>query len=320
MENIIDRVINEIVWRLTYSRKGTRASEASELSHSQQAAPSPQQAASPPQAAQSAFAADTAPVAEPPMAETTEQADDRIESEAAETFLARKLQLVVAEARVELDGAVELVAQLRTSADGFSQRIAAMGERLDELGSGLNAHDPVPNLAHPQPVPAADVAAGFAPPMAQAPPEQPAAMAPPPPPAPAPPPPAPLTQQAPQAPPSFPDPSPYEAEQVAANPSRTLSLTISSLSNLTVVSVVEAALLRIVGVREVALRQLQGRQAVLEVRLDDGTELISGLRKSLPIAFDVTESSDHSLGISLSYSEAHSQVTNGGGGAGTTLA
>jgi hypothetical protein len=93
---------------------------------------------------------------------------------------------------------------------------------------------------------------------------------------------------------------------------QTISLTVSSLSNLTVVSVVEAALLRIPGVREVALRQLQGREAVLEVRLDEGTGLISGLRQSLPIAFDVTESSDQSLTISLSYSAEQPQAANGG--------
>jgi hypothetical protein len=110
------------------------------------------------------------------------------------------------------------------------------------------------------------------------------------------------------------------AAEAAVPQTRTVSLTVASLSNLTVVSVVEAALLRITGVREVALRQLQGRKAILEVRLDEGTGLISGLRKSLPLAFDVTESSDHTLEITLSYVAAQPQPTNGGGGAGPALA
>jgi hypothetical protein len=225
-----------------------------------------------------------------------------------------QLQGIVAEAREQLNAAALVVAEMRESADGFTLRISTMGQRLNDLDRAIEAST-------------MSWAAQPAAPWAAAPP--------PPPPAPAPPPPAPPAPpaagfaQPPAADPLMAAPAAAPAPEAAAVPAagqyaytmpeyeapittQTISLTVSSLSNLTVVSVVEAALLRIPGVREVALRQLQGREAVLEVRLDEGTGLISGLRKSLPIAFDVTESSDQSLSISLSYSAAQPQTANGG--------
>ena len=297
MESIIDRVINEIAWRLTGGAKAARAARA---------APSPPPAPPPPGAE---------PALEPPQSQQRTPVQAQPEPEESyppgmrqeDDVVNRELEMVLAEARRELDAAALIVAELRESADGFTVRISAMGQRLDEIGGRLTAQrQSVREQVAPTPPPP--------PPTAYAPPPEPPApqqQAPLPPQQQAPPPP-PQPQAAPPPPPP-PYVAPPQPEQRAAATVKTVSLTVAALANLTVVSVVETALLRIPGVREVTLRQLLGREAVLDVRLDDGTELIAGLRHSLPLAFDVTDSSEDSLAISLTHPEAHSQLANGGG-------
>ncbi|HTR75120.1 MAG TPA: hypothetical protein VMH33_07650 [Solirubrobacterales bacterium] len=220
--------------------------------------------------------------------------------EPTDVLVDRELQRVVGEARQELNAAVVIVAELRASADGFAERISATSARLDQFEGWLAAAEAPAPVAVPPQAPNVQAPPAVAPQM----------------------PPEPIFAPAAPVPPVYEGADQFatEAAVPAAPITRTVSLTVAGLSNLTVVSVVEAALLRIPGVREVALRQLQGRKAILEIRLDEGTGLISGLRKSLPIAFDVTDSSDHSLEIALSYAGAQPQTTNGGGGAGSTLA
>lgn len=300
MESIIDRVINEIVWRLTSSGRSTRGARAEQ----------PQAKVSPPQQQQQ--------VAPPPIAQPQPSAPAAPEPAEMALELEQELQRAVTEARQELDAAQVIVAELRESADGFAERIAAMSQRLDSLHTSFDSPE------------AQSQAAPAEPPLAATPPQSPPAQQAPPPQPPAPvaePQPSPLAAEVPQPqpepqwmPPTPQDPGQFVAEQAVADPTRVVSLSVASLPNLTVVSVIEAALLRIPGIREVALRQLQGHKAIIDVRLDEGTSLITGLRKSLPVAFDVTESSNHSLEISLSYAQAQTQPTNGGGGAGTALA
>jgi hypothetical protein len=343
MESIIDRVINELVFRLTNSGRSGRSGNAA--AERAQAAPAAQPTVQQQEATISP--APSAPQDQPtaqapatPQAQPTPQAqsvspphlsqpmpEPTRPPESTDALVERELQRVVGEARQELDAAVVIVAELRASADGFSERIAATSERLDGFDSWLDS----------APAPQAQAPAAQPPTLAQPEVSRPAQ---------APQVPVPQAQHEPWgnveaapaelipsvepepafvSPAAVPVPPVYSgADQFAAEAAvvqtRTVSLTVASLSNLTVVSVVEAALLRINGVREVALRQLQGRKAILEVRLDEGTGLISGLRKSLPLAFDVTESSDHSLEITLSYVAVQPQPTNGGGGAGTALA
>ncbi len=317
MESIIDRVINEIAWRLTGGAKAARAARAAE--------PSPPPAPMPPRA-------EPTP---PPQAEPEAQESYPPDMRQEDDVVNRELEMVLAEARRELDAAALIVAELRESADGFTVRISAMGQRLDEIGGRLMAQRQSvrEQVAPPPPPPPPPIA--YAPPPPEAPsPQQPPAAPPPqqqpqaptqqqPPPPPAQPqqqptPPLEISAGFVQAQATEPPPPPYVAppeqrQDAAVTQVRTVSLTVAALANLTVVSVVETALLRISGVREVTLRQLLGREAVLDVRLDDGTELIAGLRHSLPLAFDVTESSEDSLAISLTHPEAHSQLANGGG-------
>jgi hypothetical protein len=350
MESIIDRVINELVFRLTNSGRSARSGNSVAEQQQAQIAPQPtpqrqeatispaprapqaqptSQAPAPPQAPPAPQVQSGPPSqSSQPMPEPTPQ------PETTDALVERELQRVVAEARQELDAAVVIVAEIRASADGFSERIAATSERLDGFDSWLDSA-PAPQPQAPAQAPAAQPPAPVQPQVSVPVPPAPQVSAPP------------VQHEpwghvetAPDAPDEFvpqapepnlaphaatPVPAVYPgADQFAAEAAvpqtRTVSLTVASLSNLTVVSVVEAALLRITGVREVALRQLQGRKAILEVRLDEGTGLISGLRKSLPLAFDVTESSDHTLEITLSYVAAQPQPTNGGGGAGPALA
>lgn len=316
MDNIIDRVIDELVRRLTSPRRAARLATAQAgPSEPAQGPPSPQPPLGASQPMQPPLTV-SQPSPQPPLGAPAQQPPLAASQPAishdpyVEARMAREqLQGIVAEAREQLNAAALVVAEMRESADGFYLRISTMGQRLNDLDRAIEA-----STTSWAPQPAAPWAAA------------------PPPPPPAPPPPAPPAAgfaQPPAADPLMAAPAAAPAPEAAAVPAagqyaytmpeyeapittQTISLTVSSLSNLTVVSVVEAALLRIPGVREVALRQLQGREAVLEVRLDEGTGLISGLRKSLPIAFDVTESSDQSLSISLSYSAAQPQAANGG--------
>lgn len=89
------------------------------------------------------------------------------------------------------------------------------------------------------------------------------------------------------------------SEFAPAAPQRTVSVTIRPLHDVSRVRVVETAFLAIDGVESVALQTLSGDSAQLEVRAGEDVALISGLRRTLGLAFDINESDNSSFTIAL---------------------
>lgn len=87
-------------------------------------------------------------------------------------------------------------------------------------------------------------------------------------------------------------------------PLRTVSVTIAPLHDVSRVRVVEDALGEIDGVESTALHTLRGDEAHLEVKAHEGVPLITGLRRTLPLAFDISESDDSSFTIALAQPRA----------------
>jgi hypothetical protein len=86
---------------------------------------------------------------------------------------------------------------------------------------------------------------------------------------------------------------------VPSAPVHTVDVTISPLHDVSRVRVVEAAFAAIDGVEAVSLQTLSGNTAQLEVMAREDVALISGLRRTLQLAFDVSESNDSSFTIAL---------------------
>jgi tetrahydromethanopterin S-methyltransferase subunit G len=82
-------------------------------------------------------------------------------------------------------------------------------------------------------------------------------------------------------------------------PTHKIKMTISPLTDVAHVSVVEAALRAIVGVEAVTLQSLKGDGAELEVDVQEDVSLIGGLRRTLPVAFDVNDADNSSFTLSL---------------------
>mgnify|MGYP007082186486 CR=1 FL=1 len=74
---------------------------------------------------------------------------------------------------------------------------------------------------------------------------------------------------------------------------------VRPLHDLSLARVVEDALVNTEGVEEASLRELRGDSATIDTKVGDGVSLISSLRRKLPVAFDVTESSSDSVTIAL---------------------
>jgi len=87
-------------------------------------------------------------------------------------------------------------------------------------------------------------------------------------------------------------------------PLRTVSVTIAPLHDVSRVRVVEDALGEIDGVESTSLNTLRGDEAHLEVKAHEGVPLITGLRRTLPLAFDISESDDSSFTIALAQPRA----------------
>jgi hypothetical protein len=95
---------------------------------------------------------------------------------------------------------------------------------------------------------------------------------------------------------------------VAATPSVTefelpsggdVRVVVRPLHDLSLARVVEDALANTEGVEEASLRELRGDSATIDTKVGEGVSLISSLRRKLPVAFDVTESSSDSVTIAL---------------------
>lgn len=74
---------------------------------------------------------------------------------------------------------------------------------------------------------------------------------------------------------------------------------VRPLHDLSMARVVEDALVNTDGVEEASLRELRGDSATIDTKVTDGVSLIASLRRKLPVAFDVTESSNDSVTIAL---------------------
>lgn len=97
---------------------------------------------------------------------------------------------------------------------------------------------------------------------------------------------------------SLPSPNPHVEVDPSA-PLRTVGVTIKPLHDVSKVRVVEAAFDAIDGVESAALQTISGEMAHLEVEAREDVQLISGLRRTLQVAFDVSESDDSSFTIAL---------------------
>lgn len=87
-------------------------------------------------------------------------------------------------------------------------------------------------------------------------------------------------------------------------PLHTVEVTIAPLHDVSRVRVVEDAFGAIDGVESTSLQTLRGDAAHLEVRAHEGVPLIAGLRRTLQLAFDVSESDDSSFTIALAQPRA----------------
>jgi hypothetical protein len=94
------------------------------------------------------------------------------------------------------------------------------------------------------------------------------------------------------------------AEVDPSTPLRTVEVTIAPLHDVSRVRVVEDAFGAIDGVESTSLQTLRGDAAHLEVQAHDGVALIAGLRRTLQLAFDVSESDDSSFTIALAQPRA----------------
>jgi hypothetical protein len=82
-------------------------------------------------------------------------------------------------------------------------------------------------------------------------------------------------------------------------PLRTVGVTIRPLHDVSRVRVVEAAFDAIDGVASTSLQTLSGDAAQFEVTAREDVGLIAGLRRTLQLAFDVSESDNSSFTIAL---------------------
>jgi tetrahydromethanopterin S-methyltransferase subunit G len=97
-----------------------------------------------------------------------------------------------------------------------------------------------------------------------------------------------------------PEPQVQQVQQQApAVPTHPVEITISPLYDVAHVSVVEAALRSIVGVESVTLQSLKGDGAEVAVEVQEGVSLIGGLRRTLPVAFDVADADNTSFTLGL---------------------
>ncbi|MBN9622724.1 MAG: hypothetical protein J0H06_07190, partial [Actinobacteria bacterium] len=99
-----------------------------------------------------------------------------------------------------------------------------------------------------------------------------------------------------------PEPQVQQVPQVQQAPpvlTHPVEITISPLYDVAHVSVVEAALRAIVGVEAVTLQSLKGDGAEVAVDVQEGVSLIGGLRRTLPVAFDVSNADNTSFTLGL---------------------
>jgi hypothetical protein len=95
---------------------------------------------------------------------------------------------------------------------------------------------------------------------------------------------------------------PPVARRVAAP--RNVTVLVRPLVDLSLARAVERSLAETDGVESARLSSLSGDSAVIEAVVGPGVSVVSSLRRSLPVAFDVTESSDHAISLELARPES----------------
>ena len=78
-----------------------------------------------------------------------------------------------------------------------------------------------------------------------------------------------------------------------------VAVVVRPLVDLSLARAVEFSLSDAVGIGQVRLRSLSGYTAVIDAVVDPGVSVVSILRRSLPVAFDVTNSTRDSVTIEL---------------------
>jgi hypothetical protein len=79
---------------------------------------------------------------------------------------------------------------------------------------------------------------------------------------------------------------------------------VRPLLDLSLARAVESSLSETAGIESARLTSLSGDSAVIDTMVSPGVSVISTLRQSLPVAFDVTDSSENSVTIELARPEA----------------
>lgn len=90
-----------------------------------------------------------------------------------------------------------------------------------------------------------------------------------------------------------------DAQIPAVTSAGKVSVTVRPLHDLSLARVVEDALARTEGVEEASLRELRGDSATIDTTVLEGVSLVASLRRKLPVAFDVIDSSSDSVTIAL---------------------
>jgi hypothetical protein len=85
---------------------------------------------------------------------------------------------------------------------------------------------------------------------------------------------------------------------------RNVTILIRPLIDLSLARAVETCLTETEGVESARLSSLSGDSAVIEAVVGPGVSVVSSLRRTLPVAFDVTESSDHAISLELARPES----------------
>jgi hypothetical protein len=83
---------------------------------------------------------------------------------------------------------------------------------------------------------------------------------------------------------------------------REVSLTVRPLVDVSLARAIENSLSDTDGIESARLSSLSGDSAVIQALVAPGVSVVNTLRRQLPVAFDVTESSDHAISIELATS------------------
>lgn len=88
-------------------------------------------------------------------------------------------------------------------------------------------------------------------------------------------------------------------EAAASGAPREVSLRVRPLVDVGVARAIESSLSETDGIESARLASLSGDSAVIQALVAPGVSVVNTLRRRLPVAFDVTESSDHAISIEL---------------------